>query len=440
MVGLQPSKKTIMANLEAEIEQALAPGHFVEWREGYPFISRLEQVEETINGLVDALPDCAADLYETFLAGCFEKAEEIDDSSGYLGMFISELFNGWVRARESAVANPDETALRLLKWMDDDPYGYTDGIEKNICSVFSKKGRNAFVEVIRSRFEKHANAPKPFVRQKWANVLKTIYATSKNISSYVGVCEDSEYLTSDCETIARIFQSQKKYVQALEWVEKGLEIDRQPSIRHTWHNLETLQRELLTRVGRGDEALDSAWHKFEAYPSEYSYAELMKYVPAKKRKKWHARTLDVIATAELRSALTLLRVMSEDARIITRIQEASDAELESISHTVIEPLANRFRESNPQIAGRLFCAMGMRIVEAGKSKYYDAALSNFEDAGNCWKAACCPQLWDALVDRIRIDHRRKYSFYPYFEDIVAGKKLDKEPSFLERAKNRWKDS
>ncbi|MBN2719445.1 MAG: hypothetical protein JXX14_26575 [Deltaproteobacteria bacterium] len=440
MARLKPTKKTTVADLEVEIERALAPGHFVDWREGYAFIRRLEQVEETISGLVDASPDCAADLYETFLAGCFEKAEEIDDSSDYLGMFITELFKGWVLARKSEAANPEETALRLLKWMDDDPYGYTDGMEKDICGVFSKKGRDAFAAVIKSRFEEHANAPRPFVRQKWANVLKTIYATSKNISAYVGVCEDTEYLTSDCETIARILQSQKKYEQALEWVEKGLEIDRQPSIRRTWHNLETLQRELLTRVGRGDEALESAWHKFEAYPSEYSYEELMKYVPADKRKKWHARTLDVIATTELRHALTLLRVMSEDARILSRIENASDAELESISHTVIEPLANRFRDSNPQIAGRLFCAMGMRIVEAGKSKYYDAALSNFEDAGNCWKQANCPRLWEAVVTRVRVNHKRKYSFYPYFEEIVAGKKIVQEPSFLERAKSRWKDS
>ena len=33
-------------------------------------------------------------LYQTFLAGCYERAEELDDSSGNFGMFVDSPLPG----------------------------------------------------------------------------------------------------------------------------------------------------------------------------------------------------------------------------------------------------------------------------------------------------------------------------------------------------------
>ena len=46
--------------------------------------------------------DLTIPLYEIFLSGCYEKAEEIDDSGGNLGMFFEELFCSWIDARQKA--------------------------------------------------------------------------------------------------------------------------------------------------------------------------------------------------------------------------------------------------------------------------------------------------------------------------------------------------
>jgi poly-beta-hydroxyalkanoate depolymerase len=40
-------------------------------------------------------------MYETFIAACYEKADEVDDSAGYLGMFGGSLFARWVTARQA---------------------------------------------------------------------------------------------------------------------------------------------------------------------------------------------------------------------------------------------------------------------------------------------------------------------------------------------------
>lgn len=85
----------------------------------------LEKVAERLEGLVeDGQAATAASLYELFLAGAYEKAEEIDDSGGSLGMFVTDLFCGWARARQVSAADPQETIDLLLGWMDGDDYGF----------------------------------------------------------------------------------------------------------------------------------------------------------------------------------------------------------------------------------------------------------------------------------------------------------------------------
>ena len=78
----------------------------------------------------------------------------------------------------------------------------------------------------------------------------------------------------------------------------------------------------------------------------------------------------------------------------------------------------------------------MRILNAKKSRYYNAALSHFEQAKQCYRTAGLDLLWDALVDEIRQTHRRKSAFMPGFERLVQGDKPNAKPSFLDRRKRR----
>jgi hypothetical protein len=90
--------------------------------------------------LISTEPARAAALYEAFLAGCFAKAEEVDDSSGSLGVFAAGLFCGWAWSWQAAGSDPGQTAARLLVWMDDDPYGFCLGPEKDLAGVLDEAG------------------------------------------------------------------------------------------------------------------------------------------------------------------------------------------------------------------------------------------------------------------------------------------------------------
>ena len=139
--------------MERRIESALAPGHFISYNVNFEFVRELGAAEKQIARMVLTEPGRAASLYESFLAGCYAKAEEIDNSSGSFGQFVGELFCGWIKTRQAASADPDDTAARLLVWMDNDPYGFCYELGSDAAKVLDKAGLAAFEKLLRARFE-----------------------------------------------------------------------------------------------------------------------------------------------------------------------------------------------------------------------------------------------------------------------------------------------
>jgi hypothetical protein len=60
--------------MDGMIEDALQPGSYIGWDEGFSFVSYLGQLGGDIAMVVATDPARAVTLYETFLAGCNEKA------------------------------------------------------------------------------------------------------------------------------------------------------------------------------------------------------------------------------------------------------------------------------------------------------------------------------------------------------------------------------
>lgn len=157
MNGIPPRRATKTDSLEQEIEAALQPGHFIRHGAGWSFVDGLDRIEEKLAKLVRTAPALTAALYETFLAGCHEKAEELDDSSGNFGTFVDRLFSGWVKARQAAGSDPGETARRLVAWMDDDPYGFCYQLERDLVKVLDKRGLAAFERIIRQAVRRQSD-------------------------------------------------------------------------------------------------------------------------------------------------------------------------------------------------------------------------------------------------------------------------------------------
>jgi uncharacterized Zn finger protein len=140
---------------------------------------------------------------------------------------------------------------------------------------------------------------------------------------------------------------------------------------------------------------------------------------------------------DLSSQIELWLEKKENDRLVSRLRRATDEELEGLSHYWTQPLARKLERSHPDISARVYRALCMRIVNAGKSKYYDAALDNIHHAKKCYAKAGLDADWQAVVTDVRKRHFRKKGFMAGFEDIVSGAPKYVEPPFLERAKARW---
>jgi len=205
------------------------------------------------------------------------------------------------------------------------------------------------------------------------------------------------------------------------------------------YDLDNLHRELLTKLGRGEEALQAAWADFRKHPSKYSYDDLMKFVPRAERAEWHEMAMNTVTAADLHSAIELFVETKEVDRLADLVRGARDASLEEVSHYATEPAAKKLEKAHPGLAARLWRAQGMRIVDAKKSKYYGAALNNFECARDCYLRAGLAADWEQTVRSVCAAHFRKSWFITEFRALAAGAKRGERPSFLEGAKQRWKE-
>jgi hypothetical protein len=431
--------------LDSMIESALQPGRFVGWNEGFSFVSDLRDCQGEIAKLTASQPARAVVLYETFLAACNAK---VDDSDGEFGTFVGGLFCGWITARQAADADRGETARLLLGWMDEDDYGFCNDLELSAVKVLDRSGLEAFGSEVRARFDKECAAlsaqkrpmvPNPnYARDRWCRMLKAVYSQQGNVRKYIELTRQAGLTQADCEAIAATFQARRKLSDALAWIERGLAMEKPDAFgRGVSYKLGEMRRALLVKLDRGGEALDSAWAEFEAHPGKFTYEELVRYAPKAERGAWHEKAMETAEQGDLDSVVELWLAAKEIGRLAERLDRTSDTKLESLSHYVTEPAAERLAKTHPGVAAKVFRALCMRIVDAGKSKYYFEALSNLEKARNCYQRAGLDAQWQVLIAEIRREHRRKSGFMPGFERIVRGAGPSKEPNFLDRARGRW---
>ncbi|MBF0217740.1 MAG: hypothetical protein HQL30_12200, partial [Candidatus Omnitrophica bacterium] len=337
--------------LLAEIEDVLDFGRYVSYGAGWDFVSGLERVKTRLDGLVkEGLYARAVGLYELFIAGCYEKIEDVDDSGGNFGAFFENLFLAWVVARQKAGLDPEETVNQILKMVDNDEYGVCYGIEKMLPSVLGEKEGHCFETIIMSRFEKSIQEEKPGNKTVYdfsgdsrhnADILKAIYRACDKTDKYILLCEKMGMTPSDCESLTEIYMGKKLYEKAIYFADKGLALEKE----RDWHNycghgLSGHRRKLLSLLGRKDEVLESVWREYKEDPSEYRYDELMKYVPGKEKRSWHDKALLEAREACLHGGvIELLVKMKEFDVIVARIDAASLTELESLGHYALAAVA-----------------------------------------------------------------------------------------------------
>jgi len=431
-----------------EIRYELMPGRYVRWDEVSRLVHNLDRVHEKVEGLVKAgEAERAVRLYEIFLSGVYAKIEEADDEC-YLSMLFQRLACGWIQARQAAGRLAEETVSQLLNWMKRDDYGFCHDIERDVIKVMDAPGQQLFIGHFQELVEKAipglaAGTAKAIIDYENdlrlpAIALKQIYESLSDIRSYAALCERLGLSPRDCEHLAKMEMSRKHWAQALGWVEKGIAL--KPT--RNWHNeenhsLEQLQPEILRHLGRKEDALALAWDDFQENPNEFVYEQLMRYVPKGEKSAWQERAIVVAGKADLGGFVSLCVKAREWQRLAQRIHSAKPVELEALSHYCAEPAASGLAKRDALAAAKLYRALALRIVNAGKSKYYREAVGHFAKARNLYWRTGRASEWEALVQAVQTAHSRKSGFLSAFEKIVSGKSQPSS-SFAKQAQDRWK--
>ena len=97
---MKPRSRRLGDPIERRIELGLRPGEFIGDRACFSFVSGLDGVAAEVRAITRSDPVRATALCEAFLAGCAQKAEELDDSTGSFGRFVQDLICLWIKARQ----------------------------------------------------------------------------------------------------------------------------------------------------------------------------------------------------------------------------------------------------------------------------------------------------------------------------------------------------
>ena len=203
------------------------------------------------------------------------------------------------------------------------------------------------------------------------------------------------------------------------------------------HSPQQLKPEILRHLSRQDDALALAWDDFQKNPNEFAYEQLMRYVPKGEKAVWQERAMAAADKADLGNYIPLCVKAKEWDRLAQRIHSAKPAELAALSHYCTESAAKGLAKKDALAAAKLYRALGLRIVNAGKSKYYGEALEHFAKARDLYCGIGQAAEWLAIVEFVRTAHSRKSGFLSAFEEIISGKSKH-SPSYAEEAQARWK--
>jgi len=131
--------------------------------------------------------------------------------------------------------------------------------------------------------------------------------------------------------------------------------------------------------------------------------------------------------AQIDSVLELLVETRETERLAELVHFTTDAVLENISHDATEPAAMKLEKPHPELAARLWRAQAMRIVDAGKSKYYEAAAANLERARKCYLRAGLAPIGRRRCARYGPTTTARPHLWPHLRALLPGPDTSSRP-------------
>jgi len=179
------------------------------------------------------------------------------------------------------------------------------------------------------------------------------------------------------------------------------------------NDVATARRGLLSKLGRGEQALAELWQDFEAEPTVRRFKELRDLGDAALLR----RAVERVA-GNLETLVEFAGAGLADERIADHITSANAHDLRAISSWTLQDAAPALEAAFPEAALAVYLALGWRHVDRAKAQYYDLAGDAFARA-----RTLCAELgrgaeWAQVAGEVVAKHGRKHSFMKVFRPLV----------------------
>lgn len=262
---------------------------FVDYRSMYAYSSGIEEVIDSIEGLLtEGHAVEVVDLCEHAL-GCLEDAlGRVDDSDGYMGTIRDRLVHLHLAACKTAKPDPEELAQRLFEWEVHSDWETFLGAAKTYKSVLGKKGLARYTSLAEEVWDRvppiapGEDREHSSFRFNITYAMQTLAELSGDVDRLAAVKAKDLSSPYRYVEIAEIYKKARRYDDSLSWAERGLK--DYPDTKD-FRLIEVLADEYQRRA-RHEEAMSMVWASFTSSKSLSSYERLAKY--AGKGSEWEA--------------------------------------------------------------------------------------------------------------------------------------------------------
>lgn len=405
---------------------------FVEWREIRSFAGKIDEVVDSLAGLLK--PDTATllvDLAEYAIEQVEKSLEQVDDSNGEIGGIVCRLGELHVQACTMARPDPADLAERLFELETTLPFG--------VCSFDVKTYRDALGNAGLLRYRELAEAEwrklKPraaqdgydYQRAKITRIMEQVAEASGDVDELVAI--KSQDLTRGYHylEIAEIWTKAGQPDKALEWAERGLQAfpDHPDNRLHDFLVAVYIERE------RNDEALQLTWVQFEERPSLELYRKLHAVADQlalwpEQRNRALARVSEVIASAantrsqwKPKPSLPDYSLRMEIALWEDDLDAAWATALQGIcNRNLLITLAGKLESKRPGDAVSLYRQVVPPIVEQTGNAAYEEAIRLVRKVGGLMQALNQTRQFGDYLAELRVQFKPKRNFIKLLDGVV----------------------
>jgi len=420
-----------LASYRTQMRQALAwRGDFIPYAAVPDFVQGLEEMKRSFRDLAaEGHPAEAAELLEEFIDRCIPRIERLDDSGGFFGPFVQDLYSalGEVLSRVPE-RDPKLWARKTLKRLDSNHYGFEDNLLHDMAGALGPQGLKIIEKEIVRRYEK---VRKETVKYAEPELLKQVGSPGwklngmlcdladirNDVDVFIALKEELGIHPSHCADIAKRLRDAGRQPEALSWVEKGLELTKPSGFDQD--GLVGLKIEVLEKLGRRSDACEEAWTEYRRFPNRSALEQALSLSSENNSGRLKQEAIEALVKKGDLAALIDICLPDKNAGPIAEVIRSRKHPFEHLHYSQLQPAALALEKEFPEEAATIYLHLADEILTSKRAKAYVYAIEYYGRIKVLWNRVGKRTEWEQLTETIRKEHRLKSSFLPDFESLCA---------------------